>query len=278
MDKLTKAIPLGVDALSSFGGNQYSKAIMTTDTVEKEYAITVSFPKGDITIGGCVKGSGMIHPKMATMLGFITTDAAIAATALEPIVKRVVDWTFNNLTIDGDTSTNDMMLVAANGLSGVTIKTKAELQLFQDALFEVMNTLCAKIAEDGEGATKRIEINVIGGKTYASCKAAAKAIANSNLVKTAIFGNDPNWGRILCAIGYSGADFAMKGLKVQLCGTTVFAAGRPVKFDPKKVQKELRKKVVLIDVDLGQGSKTCAVAHTCDLSYDYIKINADYHT
>jgi glutamate N-acetyltransferase/amino-acid N-acetyltransferase len=220
----------------------------------------------------------MINPKMATMLGFITTDALIAPAALQRIVRRVVDWTFNNLTIDGDTSTNDMVLVLANGVSAVAIRSKSDLELFQNALFDVCNNLCAQIAADGEGATKRIEINVTGGTTYLDCKRAAKAIANSNLVKTAMFGNDPNWGRILCAIGYSGAKFSQKNLSVSLCGQTVYRDMRPATFDAKAIHADLHKKIVIIDVDLGQGGKTCAVAHTCDFSYDYVKINADYHT
>jgi glutamate N-acetyltransferase/amino-acid N-acetyltransferase len=186
--------------------------------------------------------------------------------------------TFNNLTVDGDTSTNDMVLILANGSSGVALKNKKDLVLFEQALFDVCNTLCAKIAEDGEGATKRIEINVTGGKTYDDCKAAAKAVANSNLVKTAIFGNDPNWGRILCAIGYSGARFSGKNISVSLCGTQVFKNMAPVPFRRDKVSDALKKKIVIIDIDLGHAGKTCAVAHTCDLSYEYIKINAEYHT
>jgi glutamate N-acetyltransferase/amino-acid N-acetyltransferase len=278
MPKITAAIPKCIAELDVDGGDRFARAIMTTDTVKKEYAVKLSLPVGDVTIGGCVKGAGMINPKMATMLGFITTDALIAPVALQRIVRRVVDWTFNNLTIDGDTSTNDMVLVLANGVSAVAIRSKSDLELFQNALFDVCNNLCAQIAADGEGATKRIEINVTGGTTYLDCKRAAKAIANSNLVKTAMFGNDPNWGRILCAIGYSGAKFSQKHLSVSLCGQTVYRDMRPATFDAKAIHADLHKKIVIIDVDLGQGGKTCAVAHTCDFSYDYVKINADYHT
>jgi glutamate N-acetyltransferase/amino-acid N-acetyltransferase len=251
---------------------------MTTDAVPKEYAIRVRLSKGDIIIGGCCKGSGMICPNMATMLCFITTDAKIDMSLFNRMLKQTVDQTFNNLTVDGDMSTNDMVLALANSQSGVSVSSAADRAIFQDALFDVCNRLCAKIAEDGEGATKRVEINVTGGKTYADCKKAAKSIANSNLVKTALFGNDPNWGRILCAIGYSGADFSKEKIVVRLCGTKVFAGMRPVAFNPKALSEKMRSKLVAIDVDLGEGSKTCAIAQTCDLTYDYIKINADYHT
>lgn len=278
MHKIKAGLIPTVAALSTDGGNHFARAIMTTDTVEKESAVSVRLQNGTAVIGGCAKGSGMICPNMATMLCFITTDVAIKPSVLQEITLRVVDYTFNNLTVDGDTSTNDMVLVLANGISAIQVETKADIALFQDALFEVCNSLCAKIAEDGEGATKRIEVNVTGGKSDKDCKLAAKAIANSNLVKTAIFGNDPNWGRILCAIGYSGARFSSEQLKVSLCGKLVCHALRPVAFSLEEMAAALKKKVVTIDIDLGMSEKTCAVAHTCDLTYDYIKINAEYHT
>ena len=252
----------------------FAEAILTTDLVPKVAEAEVEGAR----IVGIAKGSGMIHPNMATMLGFIATDAAITKAKLNPIVKKVVDWTFNNVTVDGDTSTNDMVLVLANGASKVKVETKQDLELFTQALFTVCNDLCAKIAEDGEGATKRVEINVTGARTYPEAKKAAKAIANSNLVKCALFGNDPNWGRILCAIGYSGAEFSKEKIDVRLCGMSVCTAMRPVKFPIPKMRKLMAKKIVAIDVDLGMGGESCAVAHTCDLTYDYVKINAEYHT
>jgi glutamate N-acetyltransferase/amino-acid N-acetyltransferase len=278
MDAIKKGSAECIGELDTDGGNRFAQAIMTTDLVSKEYAITVKLKNGEFRIGGCCKGSGMIHPKMATMLAFITTDAAISSKNLQDIVKQVVNWTFNNLTVDGDTSTNDMVLTLANGASGTAVTSKTDLDIFRDAFFDVCNNLCAAIAADGEGATKRIEINVTGGKTYEDCKLAAKSIANSNLVKTALFGNDPNWGRILCAIGYSGAEFSDKKMVVSLCGMPVCKEVRPVSFPMTKMRTLLKKKIVIIDVELGMGGKTCAVAHTCDLTYDYIKINAEYHT
>jgi glutamate N-acetyltransferase / amino-acid N-acetyltransferase len=214
---------------------------------------------------------------MATMLCFITTDASVDARILDGMVKRVVDRTFNNLTVDGDTSTNDMVLVLANGASGIPVETRTDRARFEEGLFTLCNNLCMLIAQDGEGATKRVEINVAGAKTPEDAKLTAKAIANSNLVKTALFGNDPNWGRIVCAIGYSGARFSEKKISVNLCGVEVFRGMRPTPFAEKALSKKLAGKIATIDVDLGQGTHT-AIAHTCDFSYDYVKINAEYHT
>jgi glutamate N-acetyltransferase/amino-acid N-acetyltransferase len=270
---LKKIIPL----LSRPNGSLFATAIMTTDLVKKEAAVRVRLSGGAIVIGGCCKGSGMIAPNMATMLAFITTDAAIDKKRLNEIVKRCVDRSFNNLTVDGDTSTNDMVLVLANGASGVAVRTSADALAFEQGLYSVANDLCKKIAADGEGATKRVEIQVSGAATDMAAKRAAKAVAESNLTKCALFGNDPNWGRIACAVGYSGAGFSHKKMTIRLCGVTVFRNLRPVPFDEKKLHRLLKEKVVTIAIDLGCGDKT-AVAHTCDFSYDYVKINAEYHT
>jgi glutamate N-acetyltransferase/amino-acid N-acetyltransferase len=219
----------------------------------------------------------MIHPNMATMLGFITTDAHISSKDLNAIVKRTVNCTFNNLTVDGDTSTNDMVLVLANGVSGINISSSADLAIFEQALYTVCNDLCKQIAADGEGATKRVEIVVTGAKDEVDAKLAAKAVATSNLTKCALFGNDPNWGRISCAVGYSGADFSREKMTILLCGIPVFKNLQPVPFDELNLHNLLKEKVVTIDIDLGIGTAS-TVAHTCDFSYDYIKINAEYRT
>jgi glutamate N-acetyltransferase/amino-acid N-acetyltransferase len=277
MEKIRKGLCRLVPQLSSRGGSLFARAIMTTDTRKKEAAVRVNLEKGETVVGGCCKGSGMIAPNMATMLAFITSDAKIAAGRLNAMVKRVVDRTFNNLTVDGDTSTNDMVLVLANGASGVAVSSKTDCRVFEEALFTVCNDLCKMIAADGEGATKRVEIAVRGAATEADARKAAKAVANSNLTKCALFGNDPNWGRISCAIGYSGAAFSREKMTILLCGVPVFRNLQPVPFDAKKLSGKLRDKVVAIDINLGCGDKT-AVAHTCDFSYDYVKINADYHT
>jgi glutamate N-acetyltransferase/amino-acid N-acetyltransferase len=277
LEKIESALPKLKKKLDQDGGSQFATAIMTTDLKKKEAAVKVTAGKSTYIIGGCTKGSGMIHPNMATMLAFITSDAAISPENMDKVVKRVVNRTFNNLTVDGDTSTNDMVHVLANGNSKVKVSTAADLALFEEALFTVCNDLCKKIAADGEGATKRVEINVCGAASESDARCAAKAVANSNLTKCALFGNDPNWGRIACAVGYSGAAFSKEKMNINLCGIPVFKDLQPVPFDAQKVHKLMKKKVVTIDIDLGTG-KSKAIAHTCDFSYDYVKINAEYHT
>jgi glutamate N-acetyltransferase/amino-acid N-acetyltransferase len=280
MERIAQAMPKLTVALTAAvaGGTAFAEAIMTTDLVRKEAAVRVVVGDEKFTVGGTTKGSGMIQPNMATMLCFITTDASIDGALLNAVVKRVVNRTFNNLTVDGDTSTNDMVLVLANGASGVQVKSRGEtLKAFEDGLFAVCNDLCKKIAADGEGATKRVEVNVRGAKTEEDARLAAKAVANSNLTKCALFGNDPNWGRIACAVGYSGAKFSKQKMSIELCGIQVFKNLQPVAFDQKKAHAQMKKKVVCIDIDLGLGDKA-ATAHTCDFSYNYVKINAEYHT
>jgi glutamate N-acetyltransferase/amino-acid N-acetyltransferase len=277
LENIGAALPALTKKLSENGGSAFAKTIMTTDLVKKESAVSITCGRKAYTIGGCAKGAGMIHPNMATMLAFITTDAAITPARLDPIVRRVIGRTFNNLTVDGDTSTNDMVLVLANGVSECKVNDQHALAGFEAGLYALCNDLCMKIAADGEGATKRVEVLIKGGATDADAKRAALAIANSNLVKCALFGNDPNWGRIACAVGYSGACFSDSRMTIRLCGIPVFRNLQPLLFDQKKAHDALAKKVVTIDVNLGAGKAT-AVAHTCDFSYDYVKINAEYHT
>ncbi len=277
LDKIDNAFPKLKKTLSQQGGSQFATAIMTTDLKKKESAVEVNNGKSSYIIGGCTKGSGMIHPNMATMLAFITTDAKISSVNLNKIIKKVVNRTFNNLTVDGDTSTNDMVHVLANGNSKIKVSTQPELALFEDALFTVCNDLCKQIAADGEGATKRVEIHVRGAASEVDARCAAKSVANSNLTKCALFGNDPNWGRIACAVGYSGAAFSKEKMNIILCGVPVFKNLQPVIFDELKLHKRLKSKIVTIDINLGIG-KSEAIAHTCDFSYDYVKINAEYHT
>lgn len=277
LNNINSAIPKLRKALSQHGGSEFATAIMTTDLKKKESAVQINSGKSSYIIGGCAKGSGMIHPNMATMLAFITTDAKISSANLNKIIKKVVNRTFNNLTVDGDTSTNDMVHVLANGNSKNKVGSQAELTLFEEALFIVCDDLCKHIAADGEGATKRVEIHVRGAASEADARCAAKSIANSNLTKCALFGNDPNWGRIACAVGYSGAAFSKEKMNIGLCGVPVFKNLQPVSFDTLKLHKLLKSKIVKIDIDLGIG-KSEAIAHTCDFSYDYVKINAEYHT
>ncbi len=276
MDNIAKAIPLLAPSVSAEGGTAFAEAILTTDTHKKEAAVRVKLSDGAIVIGGCTKGSGMIEPNMATMLAFITTDAKIAPERLHASIRRAVDRTFNLLSVDGDTSTNDMVLVLANGATGIKV-TSEEQAVFDEGLFAVCSELCKAIAADGEGATKRVEVAVRGAASSADAKRAAKAVANSSLTKCALFGNDPNWGRIACAVGYSGAAFSREKMSIRLCGIPVFKNLQPVEFDEIKIHRLLKEKVVAIDIDLGNGDKE-AVAQTCDFSYDYVKINAEYHT
>jgi len=279
MGNIEKAIPLLGKKIFSHkrDGTSFAEAITTTDTRCKEDAVTVSGKNGAYTIGGCAKGSGMIHPNMATMLSFLTTDVSISQKKLQKILRKVVNATYNTVTVDGDSSTNDMVLICANGISGSAIKTIEDEARFEEALFLLCNRLCEKIAADGEGATKRIQINVSGAKTEGDARLVARAVASSNLVKTAIFGKDPNWGRIVCAVGYSGASVSTRTFSVSLGGTKVFEQDRPVSFSVKSMDRILGKKVVPIDIVIGKGSHR-AVAQTCDLTYEYVKINADYHT
>lgn len=277
LEKIKSKMPQLAKSLSHDGEKLFASAILTTDTTIKESAFSVNCNEKRFIIGGCAKGSGMINPNMATMLAFITTDVSIPSETLSEILKKTVNKTFNNLTVDGDTSTNDMVLVLANGMSDVQIDNIKSRELFELALYEVCNDLCKQIAADGEGATKRVEITVTGAESENDARAAAKAVANSNLLKCALFGNDPNWGRIACAIGYSGAVFSKDNMTISLCKIPVFRNLQPLPFDYNETGKRLKEKVVFIDIDLGTGESK-AVAHTCDFSYDYVKINAEYHT
>jgi len=280
MERIRAAVPKLTAAVSAKGGAAFAEAITTTDTAKKEVAVRVKCGKEQFTIGAAAKGSGMIHPNMATMLCFITSDANIGPMFLTEIVKRVSRHTFNNLTVDGDTSTNDMALVLANGESGMAEIRKGTpvAKAFEAGLYEVFSEICKKIAADGEGATKRVEIRVTGGSTEEDARRAAKAVAGSNLTKCAIFGNDPNWGRIACAVGYSGSEFAKSKMTIDLCGVRVFENMMPAKFDEKKLSAKMKSsKVVPIHIELGAG-KWESTAQTCDFSYDYVKINADYRT
>ena len=234
MDRIAASMKKCSRGLSPDGGSAFAGAIMTTDTRKKEAAVMVPLSKGEIVIGGCTKGSGMIEPNMATMLAFITTDAAISPAPLRAALKQAVDRTFNNLTVDGDTSTNDMVLILANGASGVAVTSPADRALFEKGVLAVCEALCEAIADDGEGATKRVEVAVEGAATEEDAKKAAKAVANSNLTKCALFGNDPNWGRIACAIGYSGARFSKARMTIRLAGVPVFRNLQPVRVRCEK--------------------------------------------
>ena len=266
------------------GGTRAAEAIMTTDTVSKEVA--VRFPLGGKTckLGGIAKGSGMIAPNMATMLCFLTTDAAISPVALKRALTTVTADTFNMLSVDGDTSTNDMVSILANGMAGNTPIESCmgtDYEAFVAALYKVCEKLCAIMAKDGEGATKLLACEVTGAKSTATAKLVAKAVIKSTLLKAAIFGADANWGRVLCAIGYAGADVDVSKVDVNFRSNRglipVCRGGAGVAFSEETAKEILMDDEITVQVALNSGSAT-AKAWGCDLTYDYVKINGDYRT
>ncbi len=278
MERIVAGIEL-LDQSTEQQPENFQKAILTTDTTEKAITITAVIDDKQVTISGCSKGSGMIHPNMATMLGFITTDVAISSTLLQDLLKELTEVTFNQITVDGDTSTNDMVVVMANGLAKnqeITEKN-TDYQQFKEILTVVLTELAKLIAKDGEGATKLIEVDATGAKTASDARMIAKAIVGSMLVKSAIFGKDPNWGRILCAIGYSGVEFDPTNVTIELAGIPVFKAGEPLGFDVEQMQDNLSEEEIKIAVSLNEGD-AFGQAWGCDLTYEYVKINALYHT
>ena len=282
MDKLRKGI---VDAWSSSGTSREhdqaaAEGIMTTDLVRKSVAVNVSTDAGVFHIGGISKGSGMIAPNMATMLAFITTDADISSELLQPLLKAIVDRTFNAITVDGDTSTSDQCIVLASGMSGVSIPDRSSplFQEFSDALEAVMLYLAKAIARDGEGATKLVEIRVTGAPSDSGARSVAKTIAESPLVKTALFGNDPNWGRLMAAAGRAGVPFDPAAASASIAGIEVYRAGVPTDFNAAEVSDAMKLPDVLIEVNLGDPAGGAFTFYTCDFSYDYVRINAEYTT
>ena len=266
------------------GGTRAAEAIMTTDTVSKEVA--VRFPLGGkmCKLGGISKGSGMIAPNMATMLCFLTTDAAISSVALKRALTTVTADTFNMLSVDGDTSTNDMVSILANGMAGnapIEACMGTDYEAFVAALYKVCEKLCAIMAKDGEGATKLLVCEVTGAKSTAAAKLVAKAVIKSTLLKAAIFGADANWGRVLCAIGYAGADVDVSKVDVNFRSNRglipVCRGGASVAFSEETAKEILMDDEITVQVALNSGSAT-AKAWGCDLTYDYVKINGDYRT
>ncbi len=269
--------------LSEDGGKAAAEAIMTTDTFEKEIAVEFILDDKVCHMGGIAKGSGMIHPDMATMLVFITTDANIAPAMLKKALSSDIDATFNMLSVDGDTSTNDMVTVLANGMAGNTqIDCECDdFNVFMQALNTVCIHLCRTIAGDGEGATKLLECKVSGAKTLSDARVVAKSVVCSSLLKAAMFGADANWGRVLCAIGYSGADVDVTKIDVAFSSPKgvieVCKNGSGIDFSEEKAKEILLEKEIEILVSLNDGTNDAA-AWGCDLTYDYVKINGDYRT
>ncbi len=283
IEPIAKGIDELANGLSEMGGEYAAEAIMTTDTAKKEIAVEFTVGGKICKMGGIAKGSGMIHPNMATMLVFITSDVAISAKMLQKALSTDIKDTFNMISIDGDTSTNDMVTVLANGLSGNEEITEdgEDFNEFMRALNTVNVYLCRSIVADGEGATKMLECSVEKAKNLQTAKTVAKSVICSSLVKTAMFGSDANWGRVLCAIGYSGAmvdvnkiDVAFRSVKGSI---PVCKNGSGVEFSEEKAKEILLEKEIFIDINLNDGEAK-STAWGCDLTYDYVKINGDYRT
>ncbi len=277
MQKVGRGITMAARALSSSGGGDAARAIMTTDPFPKETASRISSAKGTFHVGGIAKGSGMIQPLMATMLGFITTDAAVSPAMLQQALSAAVEDTFNAITVDGECSTNDSVFALASGASGVTLEA-SDFPLLVHALKAACEPLAIGIVRGGEGATKLITIRVTGGQSDADAKVAARAIANSLLVKTAIHGGDPNWGRLVAVAGRSGSQFSLDRAVVRIGEIELFSGGAPHDERSPQAAEYLAGRDIDVTVDLGTGGSGQARMWTCDLSAEYVRINAEYRT
>lgn len=282
MEKMSRGIHDAAQSLKDAEENaiHFSEAIVTTDLVTKTATVELELSGQSVRLTGFTKGSGMIHPNMATMLAFVVTDAAVSANALDQILREAVNNSFNQITVDGDTSTNDLILVMANGVAGNSLISD-ESSLGYSELKAGLQTLCVElakmIARDGEGATKLVEVWVKGASSAADARQVAKTVAGSSLVKSALFGRDPNWGRIAAAAGRSGVNFDPSLLDITLNGLDLMKKGTPLPFDRKAASQRMEGENILIEIHLHQGSDE-GKAWGCDLTYDYVKINAEYFT
>ena len=274
IEKLLKGIPVAVAALKPDGGDAALRAIMTTDTVPKSSAVEGKMEGKTVRIGGMVKGAGMIHPNMATMLSVITTDARISRRQMDRILRRVVDRTFHCLTVDGDTSTNDMVILLSNSASDCQVETHSAAS-FEEGLELVCGELARSVARDAEGATKFVEIIVEGAISFVKARQVAKTIAHSPLVKTALFGEELNWGRILCAAGYSGVKFDPNKVELRVSGIPIVRKGVAVDDTRARAEQALKSKDVQILLHLN-GGRYAARVWTCDLGHGYVNINGSY--
>jgi len=279
MDKLRRGLAEALASLKEDGGDAAAHAILTTDTTAKQVAVTFQLAGYKACIGAMAKGSGMINPNLATMLCCLTTDAAVSSALLDRSLRLAVDDSLNSLTVDGEMSTNDCVLLLANGQCGnpVIDAVGPDFEAFTQALRTVLQAVARAIAMDGEGATKLLLVRIINARDSEQARRAAKAVANSLLVKTAVFGRDPNWGRVLSAVGGSGVELRPTRIAASFAGIPVLAQGHPVPFDPAAMKAALAEKEIVLSVDLAVGSADARV-FSCDLSYDYVKINAEYHT
>ena len=276
VDKMDASIPSIAKGLDADAGHSIARAIMTTDTKPKESSHSFTTSKGTFTVAGTAKGSGMIAPNMATMLSFIITDAHIAKKDLDPIFKNAADRTFNSLTIDGDMSTNDTCLILSPQ-NGDSLSSPSDLKAFADALMSVCRDLAYMLVKDAEGGTKCVTVTVKGAANDDDAKKCARSVAQSLLLKTAFFGGDPNWGRVACAAGYSGVPFDQQKLCVNFDSIALLTNGAPQNVDPSVLAEIMKKPEFSVTVDLGSGSAEWTFL-TSDISYDYVKINAEYST
>ena len=279
MDKLEAGIKAAAAELSEDGSKNAGNAIITTDTYSKACSCEVEIGGQAVRFGAIAKGSGMIQPNMATMLCYITTDANISSQLMQKALSEIVEVSFNMISVDGDMSTNDTVLVLANGASGAAEITDGspEYEKFYATLKEICQELSKRIAADGEGATKFLTINVSGTKTFEDAKTVAMSIAKSPLVKTAFFGEDPNWGRVICAVGYAGIPMVPEKTVIKFGGVPVYANGLGAEFNEDDIHKVMAEHDIVIDVEMGMGDAKATV-WSCDFSYEYVKINGEYHT
>ena len=279
MDKLEAGIKAAAAELSEDGSKNAGNAIITTDTYSKACSCEVEIGGQAVRFGAIAKGSGMIQPNMATMLCDITTDANISSQLMQKALSDIVEVSFNMISVDGDMSTNDTVLVLANGASGAAEITDGspEYEKFYATLKEICQELSKRIAADGEGATKFLTINVSGTKTFEDAKTVAMSIAKSPLVKTAFFGEDPNWGRVICAVGYAGIPMVPEKTVIKFGGVPVYANGLGAEFNEDDIHKVMAEHDIVIDVEMGMGDAKATV-WSCDFSYEYVKINGEYHT
>ena len=279
MDKMETGIKQAVKELSTEGSENAGKAIITTDTYSKSCATEITLGGKEVRFGAIAKGSGMIQPNMATMLCFITTDAAIDSKLLQKALAEIVEVSFNMISIDGDMSTNDMVIVLANGAAGNAKITEEneDYKLFKATLQNICQELSKKIAADGEGATKFLTISVTGARNFAEAKTIGMSVAKSPLVKTAFFGEDPNWGRVICAVGYAGVPMDPNKTVVKFGDIPVYANGVGADYDEAELRKVMEAHDIVIGIDMGEGDAKADI-WSCDFSYEYVKINGEYHT
>lgn len=279
MDTITAGIPKVAAELSPTGSADASAAILTTDTKSKTATATFTVGGKEVHIGGIAKGSGMIRPNMATMLCYITTDLTITPALLQKALSAAVNLSFNMISVDGDMSTNDMCIVLANGLAGNDIidTENEDFETVKEVLKNITIELAKQIAADGEGAGKFITINIHNAVDFNDAKTVGMAVANSPLVKTAFFGEDPNWGRIICAVGYSGANMVPEKTTLSIGGIPIFTKGMGTDYDEAALRAIMAEHDIVVDIDLNQGTESATV-WTCDLTYGYVKINGEYHT